>query len=105
MGPHSQPGTPPSRAGRLLVGAWSLLKGWLLSLAIFGLLSALTAYAWTTSFRAPTDPITINWAEVGRRGYREWMPWVFVAPLLFSLVARLPIFGGRWKLAFPLHVL
>lgn len=74
-----------------------LLKGWLLSFLVFGLLAALLVgqFAWSTSF---------TWQDAAWSGLRSWLPWAVVAPPLFFLVARLPLFATNWKIAVPVHL-
>ena len=37
-------------------------------------------------------------------GLRDWLPWAVWTPLIFRLVARLPLDRARWRLAVPVHL-
>src|SRR5687767_10562444 len=76
----------------------SLLKGWLLSFAGWSLVAlAMAAYGVTTR----DDPWSVHWEP----SLRIWLPWAIVTPLLFRLVAWLPIDRRRWKFAVLVHLL
>ena len=76
----------------------SLLKGWLLSFAGWSLVGlVMAAYGVTTR----DDPWSIHLEP----SIRVWLPWAVFTPLLFHLVAWLPIDRRHWKIAIPVHVL
>ncbi len=75
-----------------------LLKGWVLSFAVFALLAFLVVGQFALAISMP-------WREAMRMAVRDWMQWALVAPLVFRLVSRLPLERERWKLGLPIHLL
>jgi two-component sensor histidine kinase len=83
---------------RILSLIRSLLKGWLLSFAGWSLVAlVMAAYGVTTRDDA--------WSMHVDPSIRVWLPWAIVTPLLFRLVAWLPIDRRHWKISVPVHVL
>jgi len=74
-----------------------LFFGCLLSFAGWSLVGLAMA---TQGVVARGDP----WSAHLAPSLRTWLPWAVVTPLIFRLVARLPIDRERWKLALPMHV-
>lgn len=74
-----------------------LLRDWLISLAAFGLVAFIHVGQFAMSVSLPLD-------EALRMAGRDWLPWALIAPLLFRLVARLPLVRGRLAIALPVHV-
>ncbi len=75
-----------------------LLKGWLLSFLVFGLLAFVLVGQFALAVSMTLDSAL-------RMAARDWLPWAVVAPLIFRLVSRLPLERQRWKIAWPVHVL
>jgi hypothetical protein len=75
-----------------------LLKGWLLSFLIFGLLAFVIVEQFVFVMSQSTE-------EGLRMAARDWLPWAILAPLIFRLVGRLPLDRDRWKVAVPVHLL
>lgn len=75
----------------------ALLKGWLLSFCGWGLVGfTMSAYGVTTrgdSRKMHLEP-----------SLRDWLPWAVLTPLLFRLVAWLPLERGRWKVGLPAYL-
>ncbi len=74
-----------------------LLFGWLLSFAGWSLVGLAMA---TQGVVSRGDP----WSAHLAPSLRTWLPWAILTPLIFRLVARLPIDRERWKLALPMHL-
>ena len=68
-----------------------LLRGWLLSFSVFGLLACVLVGQLALAVSMPL-------AEGLRMAARDWLPWALVAPLIFRLVRRLPLERERWRL-------
>jgi two-component sensor histidine kinase len=79
------------------VRAWALLRslllGWLLSFAAFGLLAFVQV-----------GQFSLTWPEAEKMAERDWLPWALFAPLIFQLTAWLPLDRPRWKLSLPVHL-
>src|SRR4051812_19576935 len=75
-----------------------LLKGWLLSLLVFGLLAFILVGQFALAFSMPFDSAL-------RSAARDWLPWALLAPLIFRLVSRLPLERQHWKIAGPVHLI
>ena len=75
-----------------------LLKAWGWSFLVCGVLAFVLVgqFAWGVAMPA---------GEAWRMAARDWLPWALVSPLLFWLVARLPLERKRWRLALPAHLL
>ena len=74
-----------------------LLKGWALSFFGWGLVAlAMAAHGVVTRGDA--------WSMHLAPGLRDWLPWAVWTPLIFRLVARLPLDRARWRLAVPVHL-
>ena len=75
-----------------------LLKSWGWSFLVCGMLAGILVgqFAWA---------VPLSSREAWRMAARDWLPWAIAAPLLFRLVARLPLERTRWWLAFPVHLL
>lgn len=78
---------------RALAVLRSLLLGWLLSFAAFGLLAFVQV-----------GQFSLTWPEAERMAMRDWLPWALCAPLIFQLTAWLPLDRARWKLSLPVHL-
>jgi Histidine kinase/Histidine kinase-, DNA gyrase B-, and HSP90-like ATPase len=75
-----------------------LLKGWLLSFAIAGII----ALAVSTQFLALTHaPL----AFALRSSARDQLPWAILAPLLFRFTNRWPIHRRKWASRLLIHVI
>ncbi len=74
-----------------------LLKGWLLSFLVFGLLATGLVGQFALAVSMP-------WSDALRMAARDWLPWALVAPLIFRLVARMPLERERWKPALVVHL-
>jgi two-component sensor histidine kinase len=90
--------TTTRKASPVLAFASSLLKGWLVSALVFGLVAVIMVGQFTLA-------VSLPWADALRMAGRDWLPWAILAPLIFQLVNRLPLERERWKLALPAHLL
>ncbi len=75
----------------------SELRNWLLSFLAWG----LVAFSMGAEDAAHHSHSILHGL---RMGLRDWLPWAILTPLIFQLVARLPIDRQRWKIALPVHV-
>src|SRR5688500_17022659 len=75
-----------------------LLKGWLLSFAVFGLLALVLVSQFALAVSMP-------WDMALRTAARDWLPWALLTPLIFRLVSRLPLERARGKFAWVVHIL
>lgn len=74
-----------------------LLKGWLLSFAVFALLALVLVGQFALAVSMP-------WELALRTAIRDWLPWALLTPLIFRLVSRLPLERSRRKTAWPVHI-
>src|SRR6266511_4755185 len=74
-----------------------LLKGWLFSFLVFGLLAFLVVGQFALA-------VSMSLESALRTAARDWLPWAVVAPFIFALVSRLPLERRRWKIAWPIHL-
>ncbi len=74
------------------------LKNWLWSFFAFSLLAFLVVgqFAWRTS---------LPWTDALQIAARDWGLWALLTPLIFLLVARLPIQRSNWRFSLPVHFL
>lgn len=75
----------------------SLLKGWALSFAGWGMVAFVLGAKLTLDTGGP-------WTMTVRPGIRDWLPWAVLTPLIFRFVRRFPIDRQGWKIAVPLHL-
>lgn len=75
-----------------------LLKGWLLSFLVFGLLAFILVGQFALAVSMPLDSAL-------RTAARDWLPWALLTPLIFRLVSRLPLERRRWRIAWPVHII
>lgn len=75
----------------------SLLKGWGLSFAGWGLV------AFVLGGKLVLDGG--SWAMVIRPSIRDWLPWAVLTPIIFRFVMRFPIDRQSWKITVPLQIL
>lgn len=75
-----------------------LLKGWLFSFLVFGLLAFILVGQFALAVSMP-------WDSALRTAARDWLPWALLTPLIFRLVSRLPLERRRRKIAWPVHVI
>ena len=75
-----------------------LVKGWLLSFAVFGLLALVLVSQFALAVSMP-------WEMALRTAARDWLPWALLTPLIFRLVSRLPLERARGKIAWVVHIL
>lgn len=74
-----------------------LLKGWLLSFAVFALLALVLVGQFALAVSMP-------WQNALRTAARDWLPWAVLTPLIFRLVSRLPLERSRGKIAWVIHI-
>ena len=74
-----------------------LLRGWLLSFLVWGLLAFV--FAWQV-----VRVTSLPWSFIAPRTIRDWLPWAIMTPLIFRLALRMPIDRERWKLAVPIQI-
>lgn len=74
----------------------ALCKGWGWSFLVCGLaaLAAASQFAWTDPASGGAALETVA---------RDWLPWAVALPLLFRLVARLPLERPHWRRAVLIH--
>lgn len=82
---------------RLLSPIQPLLRGWLISFGVFGLLALVLVGQFALAVSMPE-------ADALRMAARDWLPWAILTPLLFRFVSRYPFGPGRWRRAIPLHL-
>lgn len=75
-----------------------LAFGWALSFSGWGLVAVIVSANFVI-FGGGT------WFAAIRPSVRDWLPWALLTPLLFRLVARLPVDRSHWKMALPVQVL
>ena len=76
----------------------SLLKGWALSFAGWGLVAFVLGAKLTFDTGGP-------WTMTIRPSIRDWLPWAVLTPLIFRFVRRFPIDRQGWRVAVPLHLI
>jgi len=78
-------------------GLAPLTRGWLVSFLCWGIVAG--------SLGLEAMPRRQDlWTAMILPGIRDWLPWAILTPLIFRLVARLPIDRQRWKVALPVHL-
>ncbi|CAN5818930.1 hypothetical protein BH09VER1_BH09VER1_46850 [soil metagenome] len=82
---------------RLLSPIQPLLRGWLISFLVFGLLAVVLVGQFALAVSMPA-------ADALRMAARDWLPWAVLTPLLFRFVSRYPFGPGRWRKAVPMHL-
>ncbi len=82
---------------RLFSPIQPLLRGWLISFGVFGLLALVLVGQFALAVSMPE-------ADALRMAARDWLPWAILTPLLFRFVSRYPFGPGRWRRAIPLHL-
>jgi Histidine kinase/Histidine kinase-, DNA gyrase B-, and HSP90-like ATPase len=74
-----------------------LLKGWVISFLVFGILAFLLVGQFALTMSMPLS-------EALRMGARDWLVWAILTPLIFRFVDRLPLERERWVVALPAHL-
>jgi len=74
-----------------------LLKGWLLSFLVFGVVAFLAVGQFALAVSMPLGSAL-------RTAARDWLPWAVLTPLIFRMVSRLPLERRRARLAWPVHI-
>jgi two-component system LytT family sensor kinase len=74
----------------------TLLKGWLVSFICWGCVAAVMMLRSFMLGRGSLAPDIVA-------ALRDWLPWAILTPLLFGLVARVPIMRRNWRFRTVLH--
>ena len=81
---------------KFISGLLSLLKGWALSFAGWGMV------AFVLGGKLVLDGG--SWGMIIRPSIRDWLPWAVLTPIIFRFVMRFPIDRRSWKVTVPLQI-
>ena len=78
-------------------------RGWLLLAATLVTLSVVTMPQLALQYRM--RGVALPLAEIVFSGFATWLPFLLLAPAIFSMARRFPLEPGNWRRSFGVHVL
>ena len=78
-------------------------RGWLLLAAVLVVLSLVTMPQLALQYRM--RGVDLPLAEVVFSGFATWLPFLLLAPAIFTMARRFPLEPGNWRRSFGVHIL
>ncbi|HTU99301.1 MAG TPA: histidine kinase, partial [Luteitalea sp.] len=78
-------------------------RGWVLLGAVLVVLSLVTMPQLALQYRM--RGVDLPLAEVVFSGFATWLPFLLLAPAIFSMARRFPLEPGNWRRSFGVHIL
>ena len=78
-------------------------RGWLLLGAVLVVLSFVTMPQLALQYRMRGVDLPLG--EIVFSGFATWLPFLLLAPAIFSMARRFPLEPGNWRRSFGVHVL
>ncbi len=78
-------------------------RGWLLLGVVLVVLSLVTMPQLALQYRM--RGVELPMAEVVFSGFATWLPFLILAPAIFSIARRFPLEPGNWRRSFVVHLL
>jgi two-component system LytT family sensor kinase len=78
-------------------------RGWLLFAAVLVVLSLVTMPQLALQYRMRGVELPLG--EIVFSGFATWLPFLLLAPAIFSIARRFPLEPGNWRRSFGMHVL
>jgi len=78
-------------------------RGWLLLAAVLVVLSLVTMPQLALQYRM--RGVELPLVEIVFSGFATWLPFLLLAPAIFSMARQFPLEPGNWRRSFGVHVL